>query len=193
MHTYLVGMPALAFPDPPLVDEVVALRPWRRSDVPQRFAGFSDPLCLRFSWPLVEPFTEAAVAARFDEQEAARLRGEELNLAVADPTELDQVWGGASLYGVDLDEARASIGYWLAPHARGRGVASRALQLLARWAFDHHTLARIELSCAPDNAASQRVAERCGFMREGTLRSHIRFKDERRDSVIFGLLPGELR
>lgn len=186
-------MSALLFPDPPLVDGVVALRPWCRSDAPQRFEGFSDPLCLRFSWPLVEPFTEAHVVGNFDEQEEARLRGEELNFAVVDATDLDRVWGGASVYDVDLDPARAAVGYWLAPDARGRGVATRTLRLLARWAFDHLAIARLELTCAPDNVASQRVAERGGFVCEGVLRSHIRFKGGRRDTVLFSLLPGELR
>jgi RimJ/RimL family protein N-acetyltransferase len=167
------------------------LRPWRRSDAPQRFAGFSDPLCLRFSWPLVEPFTEAHV--RFDVQEEARLRGEEFDLAVVDAADPDHVWGGASVYDVNIDAARAAVGYWLAPQARGRGVATRTLRLLARWAFDRVAIARLELTCAPDNVASQRVAERCGFVREGVLRSHIRFKGGRRDSVMFSLLPGELR
>jgi RimJ/RimL family protein N-acetyltransferase len=49
------------------------------------------------------------------------------------------------------------------------------------------------LTCAPDNDASQRVAERCGFTREGVLRSHTPFKGGRRDTVLFSLLPGELR
>lgn len=102
-------MPSLPFPHPPLADEVVALRPWRRADTTQRFAGFSDALCLRFSWPLVEPFTEAHL--RFDAQEEARLRGRELNFAVVDTTDLDHVWGGASMYDVDIDEARAAVGY----------------------------------------------------------------------------------
>lgn len=186
-------MPALLFPDPPLADGVVALRPGRRSDAPQKFAGFSDPLCLRFSWPLAEPFTEAHVHGRFDEQEELRLHGEELNLAVVDATDFDQVWGGASVYEVDLDQARAAVGYWLAPDARGRGVATRTLRLLARWTFDHLAVARLELTCAPDNVASQRVAERCGFVREGVLRSHMRFKGGRRDTMVFSLLPGELR
>jgi len=53
--------------------------------------------------------------------------------------------------------------------------------------------ARLELTCGPDNLASQRVAERCGFTREGVLRSHVPFKGARRDSVVFSLLPGELR
>ena len=51
----------------------------------------------------------------------------------------------------------------------------------------------LELTCGPDNLASQRVAERCGFTREGVLRSQLPFKGGRRDSVVFSLLPGELR
>jgi RimJ/RimL family protein N-acetyltransferase len=188
-----MGVLALRFPDPPLTDGVVALRPWRRSDTPQRFAGFSDPLCLRFSWPLTEPFTEAHLLGRFDEEEEARCFGEQLNLGVVDAANLDDVWGGASVYDVDHGEARAAVGYWLASEARGRGVATRTVRLLARWAFEELAMARLELTCAPDNIASQRVAERCGFVREGVLRSHIRFKDGRRDTMVFGLLPGELR
>jgi RimJ/RimL family protein N-acetyltransferase len=60
-------------------------------------------------------------------------------------------------------------------------------------AFVELGLARLELTCGPENVASQRVAERCGFTREGLLRSHVPFKGARRDSVIYGLLPGELR
>jgi RimJ/RimL family protein N-acetyltransferase len=185
-------MPTVPFPDPALADAVVALRPWRRSDLAQRFAGFADPVCLRFSWPLLEPFTEAHVLARFDEQEQARVRGEEINFAVVDAADDDRVWGGASIYDLDADQARAAVGYWLAREARGRGIATRTLRLLAHWAFEQLAVARLELTCAPDNVASQRVAERCGFVREGVLRSHIPFKGGRRDTVVFSLLPGEL-
>ena len=103
------------------------------------------------------------------------------------------VLGGASLYDVDLAAASASIGYWLAADARGRGAATHAVRLLAGWAFAVLGLRRITLTCAPDNDASQRVAGRAGFVREGILRSNIVFKGGRRDSVLFSLLPGELR
>jgi RimJ/RimL family protein N-acetyltransferase len=64
---------------------------------------------------------------------------------------------------------------------------------MAGWAFAALGVARLELTCGPDNAASQRVALRCGFVREGVLRSHMQFKCGRRDTVMFSLLPGELR
>lgn len=74
----------------------------------------------------------------------------------------------------------------------GRGMASHAVRLIARWAFDVVRLERLELTCGPDNYGSQRVAQRCGFSREGVLRSHLSFKGVRRDTVMFSLLPGEL-
>ena len=89
----------------------------------------------------------------------------------------------------------ASIGYWLAGEARGQGYISRAVRVLARWAFDDLQLARLELTADPENIASQRVAERCGFRKEGHLRSDIvvHHSGERRDSLVYGLLPGELK
>ena len=77
--------------------------------------------------------------------------------------------------------------------ARGRGIATHATRLMAGWAFDTLGVTRLELTCGPDNVASQRVAQRCGFVREGVLRAHLPFKGGRRDTVMFSLLPGELR
>ena len=86
------------------------------------------------------------------------------------------------------------IGYWCAPEARGRGVTTRALRLLCGHALEELRLERLELITDPENAASQRVAEKVGFRREGVLRSHLVHPDgRRRDSVMFSLLPGELR
>jgi RimJ/RimL family protein N-acetyltransferase len=184
-------MPALPLPTPPLGDGVVALRPWREGDIAAQLAAFGDPVFERFSdWA---PRTESDAIRFLADQEVARLRGEQLELALVEPRDADVLLGGASLNNVSLSQGRAAVGYWLAPEARGRGLATRAVRLLARWAFDGVGVARLELTCGPDNHASQRVAARCGFAREGLLRSHVPFKGGRRDTVVFGLLPGELR
>ena len=61
-------------------------------------------------------------------------------------------------------------------------------------ALEELGLQRIDLITDPDNVASQRVAEKVGFQREGVMRAHLRHPDGRiRDSVMFSLLPGELR
>ena len=101
--------------------------------------------------------------------------------------------GAISLYEVRLDQGCAAVGYWLAPWARGRGAATQAVRVLARWAFAEVGLARLELTCGPDDEPSQHVAKRCRCSRKGLLRSHVPFKGARRDSVIYSLLPGELR
>ena len=188
---YCPCVAGLPFPTPPLVDDVVALRPWRESDVPAQLRAFGDPLFLRFSdWA---PLTAADARRNLAEQEKARRSGEQIELAVVESRDHDVVLGGVSLNNVDLPQGRAAVGYWLAAEARGRGVATRSVRLLARWAFEDLGIARLELTCGPDNHASQRVADRCGFMREAVLRSHTPFKGGRRDTVMFSLVPGEMR
>ena len=185
-------MAELWFPVPPLAGDVVLLRPWREADAPGMVLAFSDPVMQQFSWRTT-PYTETDARAWFAEQEEARVRGEGLGFALAEPHDQDVLLGAVSLQEVRLDQGCAAVGYWLAPEARDRGAATQAVRLLARWAFGELGLARLELTCGPDNEASQHVAERCGFSREGLLRSHVPFKGARRDSVIYGLLPGELR
>jgi RimJ/RimL family protein N-acetyltransferase len=78
--------------------------------------------------------------------------------------------------------------------ARGRGVATRAVLLIARWAIRDCGLRRLQLRADIANAASQRVAEKAGFKREGVLRS-VRYSERqgrRVDFAVFSLLPDEL-
>lgn len=185
---YIAQVPALTFVS--LSDDVVVFRRWSEADVAQQLAAFGDVVFETHSdWA---PRSEVDARQRLINREQARLRGELIDFALVDSIDLSVVLGGASLNDVDLRNSRASLGYWLAPAARGRGVATHAVRLLARWAFRALPLARLEITCGPDNHGSQRVAERCGFSREGVLRSHVSFRGGRRDSVMFSLLPGEL-
>jgi RimJ/RimL family protein N-acetyltransferase len=64
--------------------------------------------------------------------------------------------------------------------------------LLARWALTEKELARFQLRADVENEASQRVAERAGFVREGVLRSSLELKGERRDVVMYSLVREDL-
>ena len=76
---------------------------------------------------------------------------------------------------IDAEEATTELGYVVAPAARGRGVASRALSELTAWVFAERRMHRAELRISVANEASKRVAERCGYVREGVLRSmHVK-------------------
>jgi RimJ/RimL family protein N-acetyltransferase len=84
------------------------------------------------------------------------------------------------------------IGYWVAPWARAKGVATRAVRLLARWSFGEFELRRIELVIAVENTGSNRVAEKAGFTREGVLRQYRENKGVWRDHYMWSLLREEL-
>lgn len=186
-------MAELNFPYEPLGDEVVLLRPWTAADVPGRLMAFADPTVLRYSWPHTRPYNEDDATRFYEEQEEVRLAAHALNFALAEPSDPKEVLGGASLYSIDLEVGRAAVGYWLAAGARGRGVATHTVSLLAGWAFDSLGIKRLAVECAPDNQASRRVAERCGFILEGILRSHLPFNGSRRDTALYSLLPSDPR
>jgi RimJ/RimL family protein N-acetyltransferase len=101
--------------------------------------------------------------------------------------------GMAALVQIHLDMAEAEIGYIVAPEARGRGVAARAIALLSRWAFEDVGLMRLEAWIDLSNAPSLKAVERLGFALEGVRRSvHVK-EDKRADMAVYSLLPGELR
>lgn len=99
--------------------------------------------------------------------------------------------GFAALIRIEGDARQGEIGYIVAPHARGRGVATGALTLLSGWAIDELGLLRLELRMDAENAGSIGVAKRSGFTHEGTLRS-LHFKEgQRGDTAIYSRLPGD--
>ena len=186
-------MAELPFPDQPLTDGVVLLRPWQPDDLDFVVQACQDPEVSRYSPVIPFPYVEADAIGWFESQEPARLAGDGIDFAIADAATGDALGAiGLSNYSGRL--MSATVGYWLASQARGQGHVSRAVRLLAAWAFDDLALARLELTTDPENLASQRVAERCGFRREGHLRSHmlVMHSGQRRDSIVYGLLPGEL-
>ncbi len=81
------------------------------------------------------------------------------------------------------------IGYTIHPAFRGRGYTTLALRLLVPWAFDTAGFARLELGAKRDNVASQRAAERAGFLPDGVRAARLRnpdgtFSDEVRFALV---------
>jgi RimJ/RimL family protein N-acetyltransferase len=168
-------------------DGEVELRSWREEDATMVYEACQDAEIQHWIPIIPRPYTMED-ALGFVRGEAAT----EVNHSLA-ITEGGRVVGSIGMR--VNDEARTGqIGYWCAAEARGRGITTRALRLISRFGLDDLSLERLELITDPDNAASQRVAEKVGFQREGVLRSHLLHPDgRRRDSVMFSLLPGELR
>jgi RimJ/RimL family protein N-acetyltransferase len=169
-----------------LRDGDLELRPWTDADVPAIVDACNDPEIPRWIPVIPQPYTEHDALA-FVRGEAGSVP--EHSFAITESGVLVGAIGmRVNQFGV------GHIGYWCAAQARGRGLTTRALLVICRWGIDELGLGRLELITDPDNLASQRVAEKAGFQREGVLRSHLLHPDgRRRDSVMFSLLPGELR
>jgi ribosomal-protein-alanine N-acetyltransferase len=84
------------------------------------------------------------------------------------------------------------IAYLAGADARGRGLMSRSVRLVCDWLF-REGVGRLELRTHPDNEPSQRLAERCGFQREGRERKSIWLHGQRTDAFLWSLLPEDPR
>jgi RimJ/RimL family protein N-acetyltransferase len=89
----------------------------------------------------------------------------------------------------DGDRDVAELGYVVARPARGRGIATRSVRLVGEWVLREWGAARLQLTTSLDNAASQIVAERAGYAREGVLRSWAVNRGRRVDLVMYSRLP----
>ncbi|WP_432156377.1 GNAT family N-acetyltransferase [Streptomyces sp. bgisy153] len=142
--------------------------------------GQRDPEFKRWNTPLVfvtDMDSSRDSLRRWAERTAD---GEGVAFRVADAAS-GTTLGQISVSAVNRTTRSAIVGYWVLPEARGHGVATRALRLMARWALADFGLHRLELGHAVGHEVSCRVAEKCGFRYEGTLRGAM-FEAGRRDA-----------
>lgn len=176
-------------PDPPLADSVIVLRPPTEEDVPAIAAACADPELARWI-PVPVPYKPADARAFVEAAAEGWAAGDGLEFAVVERA------GGALVGMVGLHRGnvpgRASVGYWLALQARGHGLATRAVRLVARWAFEDPALERLELTTLVGNEASGRVALRSGFRREGILRRSATFRGQTVDAVMYAMVRDDL-
>src|SRR3954469_13609670 len=183
-------MPEIPLPDPPLDDGTVALRSWRPTDLLPLVDACQDPEIPR--WTAVPaPYGEHDAREYLARAEIDRRSGRELTLAVVD-SDGGELLGSCGLARFDWQDRKVEVGYWVAAAARQRGVGSRSTGLLSRWALSSLGMDRVELLVNPMNEASQKLAERAGFTREGLLRAYRRRKGEREDLIMFSLLARDV-
>jgi RimJ/RimL family protein N-acetyltransferase len=104
-----------------------------------------------------------------------------------------QLLGATGLNQMDPINRRANLGYWLGAGWTGRGFATRAVVLVARWAVERLGLARIDIVMAVGNHPSRAVADRVGAYHEGVQRSALALPGGRHDAHLYSLLAHEVR
>ena len=132
---------------------------------------------------VLRPMTDAEIEMlmeRLDSDELRAAYGEMLDDCKRDPA--NRVWyapwrmalkDGADYIG-DLcfkgpvKDHSVEIGYGIQPEYEGKGYATEVVQAMTQWAFGQKDVVFVEAETAPDNKASQRVLEKCGFVPDGT-------------------------
>jgi RimJ/RimL family protein N-acetyltransferase len=173
---------ALPFPDPPLADTDFVLRPFREEDVAPDTEATEHESSARW----LNTHTTGDAKKDVAMYEAERTAGRMLVLTIAG-AEHDRYLGAIAL--MTRPDQAGELAYVVAPAARGRALARRALQLLGNWAFAELEMQRLQLRIDPENEASQAVARRAGYQREGVLRSANVVRGRRHDVMMYSRLP----
>jgi RimJ/RimL family protein N-acetyltransferase len=177
----------LAASGPLSVDEL-RLEPFAAEHLDAVSAMLDDPDIVRFT-RIPEPTPEDFPQTWLDRYEAGRSEGTREAFAAVDAN--GGLLGLALAPVIDRDGREVELGYLVAPDARGRGIATRMLAMLTRWAFDEAGAVRAALIIDVANPASERVAERCGYIREGVMRS-VHLKNEVRiDAGVWSRLASD--
>jgi RimJ/RimL family protein N-acetyltransferase len=167
----------LVHPAPPLEDDLVRLDPLSHAFLEQMHGLGNDRDVFLHTY-VEEPFDADDAIVWLARYIQGWQDGSCAGFAVVDAAS-DAFLGFCALVNIDREGLEAEIGYITAAAARSRGIATRALVLISDWALTVAGLRRVELKIDHENPASQRVEERAGFTREGTLRS-VHFKQGRR-------------
>ncbi len=80
------------------------------------------------------------------------------------------------------------LGYWIDADHEGRGAVSRAVAALLDEVFEDRAVRRAEIRTGAENTRSRALAERLGFVHEGTLRAAMPVGEVRQDVAVYGLL-----
>ncbi|WP_020555188.1 GNAT family N-acetyltransferase [Embleya scabrispora] len=179
------------FPERDLHAGPITLRPFTADDVEDTRTACADEVIQRWI-PLPRPYTlETSVDWCTKTAHTLRESGDGIHFAISDPAD-GRLLGAVGLKRTDWQELVSEVGYWIAPWARGRGIAARATHALGRWLLTEQGFERLELKAAVGNIPSRKTAIKAGLHREGILRNAGRLHTGRVDVVLYSLTPSDL-
>jgi RimJ/RimL family protein N-acetyltransferase len=184
-------MPSIPDPPNPLTDGHVALRLAAERDIPEILIAHQDDPDLHHRLGMDKPPSGARLGQAMEEDPTGRLVGSSVTLTIVGPGD-DVCLGQIRAEPLEWEHARGDLEIWLAPGARGAGLAPRVLRLTARWLLGACPLERLQVLAEPDNEPMLRTARAAGFVEEGTLRAHRRTRNGRGDCVVLSLLPSDM-
>ncbi len=184
-------MPAIPSLNEPLSDHRVVVRDGAERDIPEVLIAHQDDPDMHVLLGEERTPTGAELGRRAEGERGARIAGTGATLTILEPGS-DECRGQIYIHHVDWDHTRAELGIWVAPQARGRGLARGALRLVACWLLRDCGIERVALVTATHNQPMRRAGRGAGFRDEGVLRAHLRERGRRVDAAVLSLVRGDL-
>ncbi len=174
-----------------LDDGVVRIRRHALADVDPLLAAARESIAEVGRWLpwLDELYVRSECRAWIEATISAWEAGEQFGFVIEGIAD-GRLLGGVGLNPVNHSHRMANLGYWVRSSSTSRGVASRAASLVAEFGLNELGLTRLEILCLVENLRSQRVAEKIGAAREGTLRNRLVLRERAHDAVMYSITPG---
>lgn len=115
------------------------------------------------------------------------------DFAIRRPENPDRHVGNVSVWHTSRANQVAEIGYWVRTDETSKGVCTEVTARILQVAFEELNLHRVTLRVAVGNRASERVAEKLGFLQEGVLREDVKVGTRWMDHTLWGILDAEWR
>jgi RimJ/RimL family protein N-acetyltransferase len=178
---------------PELSDGSILIRTYRPDDVNAVYEAVRESMAELGPWmPWCHPnYAIEETAVWVMARDEAWLKGTDYSFAICD-ARTGRFLGSVGLNHLDHQNRKANLGYWVRTSATGRGAATAATRLLARWSFEQLGLQRVEIVASVENLPSQRVALKAGAQKEGIMRRALWLNDRAHDAVLTALVVGDL-
>ncbi len=176
-----------------LTDGFVLLRPYRADDTAELNNAVTESLRELKPWLDFATDDYSLTQSQQWVTECPRTweAGTAYNFVITDAS-YGQYLGGCGINNFDSRRKIANLGYWVRTAQTRRGIATASTRLLVRWGIRELKLVRIDIQIAAPNRASQRVAEKAGATREGTLRNGMFVRDLMYDKVVYSIIPEDM-
>jgi RimJ/RimL family protein N-acetyltransferase len=173
-------------------DGVVTVRPFQKEDALEIHAAVSESQNETSFWLVdLKGLSLSDVQEYIDSQPEIWNEDQAYNFVILESS-TSKILGGCGLNQINRRHRSCALYFWIRTSATRRGFATRAVVLMARFAFDSLGMQRMEIDIEPDNLAGLRVAEKSGAISEGYLRGRFFHHGEPKDAVVFSLVPEDM-
>jgi ribosomal-protein-serine acetyltransferase len=179
--------------NPIYTDGTYSIRPYEPEDIDRLYDAVRESLDVLIPWmqwchpEYSRSESEAWVISRVQ----AWRENDEYSFVIQDIS-TGRLLGTVGLHKINRMHNFTELGYWVRKNAMGKGTATAAAILAARFGFQELGLNRIEILVAVGNRASQRVAEKSGARKEGILRNRLMIRDAVHDAVLYSFIRNDM-